>query len=149
MAVNEFENFEYDFAKKQNEQKQKFIKYGLFAVGGIILIFTCVGFFSSLNLFSSTTTQVSQPIQDPNTAEQIIKEENQKTIDAYANVKIPYRDPKGRFQIDFSTPYVSDRIVVYILKPENRDDTIREATDIINTARKTVTISSVIYKNSY
>lgn len=149
MAIKEFENFEYEFAKKQNEQKKKTIRYGLLAFAGIILIFACWSFFSSLNIFNSTQTTVTQPVRDPNEIDQQIKDANQSAIDRYASVRIPYTDPSGNFRIDFMTPYVSGRIVVYVLKENGREDSIRRATEIINAARETVTIESVAYVNSY
>lgn len=149
MATKEFEKYDYDFAKRQKSDFEKRLKVASFAFAVIILLFACWSFFNSLDIFKTTTTQVTQPIQDPTSVDQERIAENQAQIDAYKNVRIPYRDPQNRFTIDFSTPYVSSRIAVYINNANEREKIIQEANDVISEAKKSVTITSVMYINNY
>lgn len=149
MAAKEYENYEYNFARKQKQDFEKRLKIASIAFAVLLLLFACWSFFSSLDLFSGTTTQITQPISDPNSGEEDRIEANRAQIDAYASVRIPYRDPSDRFSIDFSTPYISSKIVVYINKADERDKIMAEANDIIATAQKSISITSVMYVNNY
>ncbi len=149
MAVKQFDNFDYDFAKKQKAETEKRLKIaaGTFAV--VILIFMCWSLINSFNLFSTSTTSVNQPIRDNVDEEQRLREANQALINRYAAAKIPYTDPQNRFQINFLTPFVSDKVVVIINTPQNRDQIVQEANTIINTAKQSVQITSVSYVENY
>ncbi len=147
MAIKEFENFEYDFAKKQTQNYQNGLRYGLVALAVFILIFTCWGFAVSLNLFSTSQTNINRPVTDASVVDDRLKEANQLTIDKYASVKIPYNDPKGRFKIDFSTPYVSSKIIVIIYTKTDREKALQDANAIIQEAKDHVVITNIIYRD--
>jgi hypothetical protein len=149
VAVKEFENFEYDFAKKQKEIYQKNLRLAAFGFGVLVLLFTCWALVSGINLFPNTSTQINKPVNDPTSNDEQIAKANQEAIDRYANVRIPYRDPENRFTIDFATPYLSDEIIVGLNRPDPNNVLRNEANNIIATAKKSVEINKVIYKENY
>lgn len=149
MAIKEFENFEYKEAKIRKAQNNQRLKYASIAFGVVILLAVIWAFFSSLNLFGKTSTSIRQPIVDTqkNTNQEL---DNQKKItENYKNANIPYKDPNGRFEIKFLTPYVSNQIVVYINSSNNPNAIKQEADAIIAKAKQTVDISNVYYINNY
>jgi hypothetical protein len=151
MAVKEFNNYDYTAVRKNKQEISKTLKYA--SIGFVVLILGAMlwGIIAGTGFFNKRTETVNRPIEDviSQTAEEL-KEDRDKT-QMYADARIPYRDPEGKFEIKFVTPYVSDQIVV-IIKTADRtkqEKARSESAAIITEAKSTVVISSVSYINNY
>lgn len=149
MTGKDFENYDYPFVSEYKKLRNQRLIIASVAFVLVLLLFMIWGFFNTLNLFPVTTTNIRRPIEDPDKAlEQAALTEQQK-IASYKNAGIPYKDPLGRFEIKFLTPYVSDQIAVVFYTPDNQGQIRSEASTIIAKAKKTVAISNVYYINEY
>lgn len=140
---------DYEFAIRAREKADSKLKWISIGFGVLLMIFTFFALFNSFVWFPFSTTRLSRPLYDPQVQRQKDIEEYNTLIENYSSVRIPYRDPDGRFAIEFATPYVSGDIVVYIKTNKNQDDIRNEVNAIIENARKTVEITSVKYINDY
>lgn len=149
MAIKQFENFDYDFAKQKKALAEKRLKYISLALGVFLLLSVIWTFIYSLNLFSKTTQTISQPIIDTNKNVDLELENQRNKTVAYTNANIPYKDPAGKFEINFLTPYISSQIVIIIKTPNDATKSKQEADAIVGKAKQTVDISNVYYINDY
>ncbi len=140
---------DYEFAVQAREKADRRLRWISLGLGVLLLIFTLFSLCNSFILLPSTTTRLSRPLDDPQVQRQKEIDEYDAVVEKYSSVGIPYRDPGGRFVIEFATPYVSGDIVVYIKTNNNEDDIYNEVNTIIENARKTVNINSVQYVNNY
>lgn len=149
MKNESFENVVYDFAKDKKQQSSKRLKIASIFLGILILLFAMSSLLGSLQFFPQITTRLNKPIDDRQTEVDKVNQEYQQKIEAYSLARIPYRDPAGRFAIEFATPYVSSEIVVYIKTNQNQAAVKEEVESIIQRARSTVEITRVQYINDY
>ncbi len=149
MDVKPLQRPDYEFAIRNREKVGRSLKWVSIGFGLILTIFTLFALCNSFVFLPSTTTRLSRPLDDPQIQRQKDIEEYNNLIEKYSSVRIPYRDPDGRFVIEFATPYVSGDIVVYIKTNQNQEAIRNEVNAIIENARKTVDITSVQYINDY
>lgn len=149
MAEKDFDNFDYKFVSRNKKLQNQRLKIASIAFVVALLFFTVWGFFTTLNLFPVTTTNITRPVDDPDKALEESNLSEQQKILNYQNAKIPYKDPAGRFEIKFLTPYVSDQIAVVLYTPDNQAQIRSEAGAIIVKAKERVAISNVYYINGY
>ena len=142
----------YDFARKKSERKAKALKVATLLIPVFIILFILMSFVLSLNIFKEESTVTTQPYVE-NTSSKIIQERLEQEVnsdqEAYKNSKIHYRDAQNRLAIIFMSPYVGGDIGVVIYTNKDYDEIKKEAEDIINKAKSTVSITSVVYINKF
>lgn len=139
----------YSFAKKQDDKRVKWLKIVSLILPLIIFLVLCMGFISSLDLFSKKEETVSKIFEEQE-KERELEIAKALTIEQnYKEAKIPYVDPAGNFSIIFMTPFVSDQIGVVINNEKEYDKSKAEADQILNAARSRAAIDSVTYIKNY
>jgi flagellar basal body-associated protein FliL len=144
MKESDIYNSGYSFAKLANDRKRKILTILTIIFPIFILAALVVGFIGSLDSFSNKSERVARVYPNEATEEQRA-EASRKIVNSYADAGIPYKDPQGRFEIRFISPFVSSEVVVVIRSEKDYDKLKAEADTIIGNAQSKVPITQVSY----